>query len=424
VNDLSFLSGPSVGDLDGLPGEELVGGTASLDLYGMNSVGAPFDPLAWPKLTADWTVANPTMGSFGTQDTDASARKVVVGLTRTGSLLAYNTDAPSCSASSWPRFHHDNASSGDMRRDAVSPGRPSTSLSGNTLSFNSVGDDLLCGTVDHYEVAQSVSRITGSNFENAEQLSGEPAPQPPGVVQQYVLPANAKRFVAIRAVDEQGNVGRIGLVELPSGYARPKAATPSEFSLVPAYEECTSPNGNHGAPLSSSSCNPPIQSSDFLTLGTPDVNGLPARGSGFVYMKVLGESPINPNNGDQADIQITTRFTDVRKKTDSSEYTGELQAVFGLRITDRYNGDLLEDTATSTNAPISVTVPCAPTPGPEGGECSITTTADAVMAGVAKEGQRAIWELDQVEIFDGGADGDADTAGDNTLFAVQGAFTP
>ena len=69
VNDLSFLSGPSVGDLDGLPGEEVVGGTASLDLYGMNSAGAPFDPLGWPKLTGDWTVANPTIGSFGTQDT-------------------------------------------------------------------------------------------------------------------------------------------------------------------------------------------------------------------------------------------------------------------------------------------------------------------------------------------------------------------
>ena len=34
VNDLEFLTGPSVGDVDGLPGEEVVGGTASLDLYG------------------------------------------------------------------------------------------------------------------------------------------------------------------------------------------------------------------------------------------------------------------------------------------------------------------------------------------------------------------------------------------------------
>ncbi len=70
MNDLSFLSGPSVADVDGLPGEEVVGGTASLDLYGFNAAGTPLAP-KWPKLTADWTVANPTVGSFGTHDTDA-----------------------------------------------------------------------------------------------------------------------------------------------------------------------------------------------------------------------------------------------------------------------------------------------------------------------------------------------------------------
>ena len=59
VNDLQFLAGPSVADLDGLPGEEVLGGTASLDLYAMNSAGASFDPAGWPKLTGDWTVANP-----------------------------------------------------------------------------------------------------------------------------------------------------------------------------------------------------------------------------------------------------------------------------------------------------------------------------------------------------------------------------
>ena len=45
------------------------------------------------------------------------------------------------------------------------------------------------------------------------------------------------------------------------------------------------------------------------------------------------------------------------------------------------------------------------------------------MAGVVREGRRSIWEIGQVQVFDGGADGDADTA-DNTLFAVQGTFTP
>ena len=46
------------------------------------------------------------------------------------------------------------------------------------------------------------------------------------------------------------------------------------------------------------------------------------------------------------------------------------------------------------------------------------------MADIAREGQRAIWELGQIQVFDGGSDGDGDTTGDNTLFAVQGAFAP
>ena len=46
------------------------------------------------------------------------------------------------------------------------------------------------------------------------------------------------------------------------------------------------------------------------------------------------------------------------------------------------------------------------------------------MPGTVTEGKRAVWELGQVQVDDGGADGDADTAGDNTLFMVQGVFVP
>src|SRR5439155_12666143 len=220
VNDLSFLSGPSVGDLDGVPGEEVVGGTASLDFYGFNAAGGPIST-AWPKLSSDWTVANPLIGSLGTQDTDASAHKVVVALTRTGTVFAYSTAAPACSPSSWPRFHHDNASSGDFARDAVSPGKPyDVSLAANTVNFKAPGDDLLCGSADHYQVVQSNGQITPQNFSSQEPLPGAPAPAPAGTSQSLVLPPAHKANVALRAVDEQGNVGRaliLNLVSLPIG---------------------------------------------------------------------------------------------------------------------------------------------------------------------------------------------------------------
>jgi hypothetical protein len=42
---------------------------------------------------------------------------------------------------------------------------------------------------------------------------------------------------------------------------------------------------------------------------------------------------------------------------------------------------------------------------------------------MARESKRSNWQLGKLQIFDGGPDGDAETA-DNTLFAVQGLFVP
>jgi hypothetical protein len=212
VNDLQFLTGPSVADVDGAAGEEMVGGTASLDLAAMSGTGVPVNT-AWPKLTSDWTVANPLIGSFGTRDTSDSARKVVAALTRSGSLFAYETDAPACSPGSWPRFHHDPANSGDYRRDAVSPGRPSSpKLEGRTLSVGAPGDDLLCGQASRYEIAHSNSRINGATFRSGKRIATTVAPAEPGTRQSIQLPTGLRRYVAIRAVDEQGNVGRVARV--------------------------------------------------------------------------------------------------------------------------------------------------------------------------------------------------------------------
>jgi hypothetical protein len=198
VNDLQFLTGPSVADLDGRAGEEVIGGTASQDLYAIGAGGRPVSG-AWPKLTSDWVVANPLIGSFG-----GSGRKVVVAITRAGTLLAYRTSAPACSPSSWPRFHHDEANSGDLRRDATPPGRPTAlRLVGGRVRFASPGDDLLCGRPDVYEVS------SGGAFERvgAEPVDG-------GAVASVSVPAGADR-ISVRAVDEQGNKGRPAKFVLP-----------------------------------------------------------------------------------------------------------------------------------------------------------------------------------------------------------------
>jgi Subtilase family/FG-GAP-like repeat len=206
VNDLSFLTGPVVGDVDGLPGEELLGGTAYLDLQAFDAAGAPASP-AWPKLTSDWMVATPVLGSFGTLDTAPGAHKDVIAAVRDGRIFAYSTPAPACSPSSWPRFHHDDANSGDFTRDAVLPGKPTDlrSLPG-AITLTAPGDDLMCGRADHYELRAGGSggwqRVAG--VQPGAAGSTDTIPLPPGL--------NGTLFV--RAVDEQGNVGRAASVKV------------------------------------------------------------------------------------------------------------------------------------------------------------------------------------------------------------------
>jgi hypothetical protein len=143
-NDLSFITGQTVGDITGgAPAQEVVGGTASQDLQAYNASGAPASP-AWPKLTGDWLVATPVLGSLGTIDTGPGARKDVVSITRSGTLSIYSTPASACSPSSWPNFHHDIANSGDYTRDAIPPGVPlHARLAERVLSWTAPGGDLM-----------------------------------------------------------------------------------------------------------------------------------------------------------------------------------------------------------------------------------------------------------------------------------------
>jgi Subtilase family/FG-GAP-like repeat/Thrombospondin type 3 repeat len=220
VNDLQFLTGPAAADINGQPGDEVIGGTASFDLYAANNAGVAVN--GWPKLTGDWTVAVPTIGSWGTVETDSGVHKRVIGLTRSGYLFAYDTPAGPCTSSSWPRFHHDNANSGDYRRDAVVPGKPtneSVTASGpRDITLDPPGDDLLCGTAAKYDVVTSDDPITdATEFAAATPLPGATAPTAPGSAQTFQVPAGAHRYVALRGEDEQGNVGRFVSFDLGEG---------------------------------------------------------------------------------------------------------------------------------------------------------------------------------------------------------------
>jgi hypothetical protein len=67
---------------------------------------------------------------------------------------------------------------------------------------------------------------------------------------------------------------------------------------------------------------------------------------------------------------------------------------------------------------------CAAT-GPEvGSTCSLSTTVNALVPGLAKERRRSIWQLGQVAIWDAGPDSDVNTPAGDAVFLRQGIYVP
>ena len=132
----------------------------------------------------------------------------------------------------------------------------------------------------------------------------------------------------------------------------------------------------------------------------------PAQSVGLMRLTRVPRQPVDPT--DEADVNVTFSLTDVRSSSDLSDYTGQLQAVTAVRITDNDNDQSAgggDDPATVTDFPFPATVPCAATPTPPWADMRVEHDARRVMPGVIKEGDRSIWQLGAVQVFDGGSDG-------------------
>jgi hypothetical protein len=206
------------------------------------------------------------------------------------------------------------------------------------------------------------------------------------------------------------------LLGVAGGYPRPRGATPLRVPLVPAYRQCGSPNDTHGAPLAFPSCSAPVQASPVLTVGTPDANGKPADSIGSVLLKVTS-CPACASPLPSADVRITTSLTDVRESAGLDDYEGKLTGRLLLRITDHFNappGGDPTDSATVEETPFKFDVPCTATSDDSGSTCTADTTANALVPGAVRDGDRAVWELGPVGV--------SDAAGNR--FATQGLFVP
>ena len=187
-------------------------------------------------------------------------------------------------------------------------------------------------------------------------------------------------------------------------------------------------------PLAFRSCNPPVQSSNFLTVGTRDANGAAANSIGFVLIKVNATSP--------EDVLYSGTISDVRCKpaadasvcsnanaADGHDYSGDLQGNFVARVTDHFNGPIGgsggTETATAQDWPNNPFIfHCVNTPDTSiGGLCTVDTSRPLIPVPYWFEGKRLNVQITQIQVSDGGPDGDVFTE-DNTLFAVQGLFVP
>jgi hypothetical protein len=274
-----------------------------------------------------------------------------------------------------------------------------------------------------------------------------------------------KRFSLIFAVAALGLLVTAG--SALAEHARPKAATPLNFRLVPSFAACAGsvpPGMTHGPPLAVPSCSPPTETSGFLTLQAPERvaphGPFAADGTGLITLKVTclipgtttqvtGANPTPPcaDPGDQIDVKITTTSTGIRCKGVSGGCAGGANALYGgqvlgvsaIRITDHNNqivpnppgadcSDTVSCTATAADLPFSVGANCV------AGSCNYVTSADLTVPGSVPEGKRGVVGLGQLAVQDAGADGAlagatcpptcAQNGADHANAFVQGLFVP
>ena len=210
---LDFLGAPVIADVSGDGQPDVIQGGDSSALHAFTTGGAQAN--GFPKFTTGWIVFGPSVGDF-----EGTGRNDVVAATREGYLMSWRTNGTADANNEWWSSHHDERNTGEYGIDTRPPGilrGASVSADGSELDFTAPGDDWYAGTADHYAAVTSAHPITPENFGAATPLEGAPAPGTAGSGESLTVPAGAERHVAIRAVDEAGNLGPVHDFDLGPG---------------------------------------------------------------------------------------------------------------------------------------------------------------------------------------------------------------
>jgi hypothetical protein len=202
---LDFLGVPTIADVTGDGRAEVLQGGDSSALHAYGTVGR--QAAAFPKFHTGWVVWAPVPG-----DLDSDGKVELVAATREGYLMAWDTPGRADANIEWWNWRHDDWNTSRYGVDSRPPGilrDAALNGAGTAITFKAPGDDWYAGRATSYELVTSAAPISAVNFDAATGLSGEPVPAAAAAAQTVAIPPSAARYVAIRAVDDAGNVGRV-----------------------------------------------------------------------------------------------------------------------------------------------------------------------------------------------------------------------
>lgn len=208
VEDYMLLSQPAIADVDGLPGKEVVQGTALYLVHAFNALG--LEAPAFPKFTGGWNYATPAFG-----DLDGDGTVEMVSATREGYLFAWSLAGTAAGNDQWWGATHDDRSTSRHGTDTRPPARvQQLARSGQTVTWQRTGDDWLAG-----DPVRTVVVVDGQVRELAADATSFDGVRQGSRVEVY-------------AVDDAGNRS-LGAFLLP-GQARPPMDVPPVSPPAPA----------------------------------------------------------------------------------------------------------------------------------------------------------------------------------------------
>jgi len=114
-----------------------------------------------------------------------------------------------------------------------------------TLAWTAPGDDGNSGTASMYDIRYSLSSITEGNWDAAIQVSGEPAPQPAGSQETFVvdgLQPGTVYYFAAKTADEASNWSALSNVVI-------KQTAPEDTPPAAVVDLDAAPGADHGEVL-------------------------------------------------------------------------------------------------------------------------------------------------------------------------------